>query len=254
MRKRILDEPIDILSLDEAVYRVKTALLHSKQLKIITLNPEMIVNATKSLEFQAAINNSDLIVADGTGIVWALKLNGHENAVRIPGIELAEKSIEIANELGKKIAIFGGTKEVIEKASTALKEKYPNINIIKAIDGYQAFEKDAQIAEDISSCNPDIVLIALGSPKQEMWINKYSSLFPKSIMIGIGGSLDIWSGKKNRAPEWMRKSHLEWFYRVISEPQRIPRVLKSLPVFVGMVLYFHTKQNRLSKSFDFRNK
>lgn len=234
MRKRILDQPIDILNIDEASHMVKMALVHPRQCKIITLNPEMVVNASRNFEFQAAINNSHLVIPDGTGIVWALKSYGFKNAIRIPGIELAEQILEIANGLSKKVAIFGGKKEVLEKAVNAMTTKYPNINFVKAIDGYQ--KEDNEVAHSIASCKPDVVLVALGTPRQEIWIDKYASLFPHSIMIGIGGSLDVWSGKKKRAPEWIRNMYLEWLFRVITDPQRIPRVIRSLPLFIYMVL------------------
>ena len=142
--------------------------------------------------------------------------------------------LEIANELSKKVAFFGGKKEVLEKAMDKLKEKYPSVQFVIAKDGYRG--EDKEIANEIKSFSPDIVFVALGSPRQEVWINKYSNLFPKSTMIGIGGSIDIWSGKKKRAPAWMRKNNIEWLYRVITEPGRTIRILKALPVYIWMVL------------------
>ena len=239
MRKRVLNQPIDTFTLDEVAYFAKMALSNPKQLKIVTLNPEMIVNAMNNIELQAAINNANLIVPDGTGIVWAFKtLNKTDpvNIERVPGIELAEKILESADGFKKRIAIFGSTKTTLEKATLVIQNKYPNITIVKAIDGYQGIEKDSQIAEEIAGEDPDLILVALGSPRQEIWINKYSSLFPKSIMIGIGGSLDVWSGKVKRAPMWFRENHLEWFFRAVSQPKRTTRILKSLPKFVCMVL------------------
>lgn len=247
MRARILNQPVDVTSISELSQIARLALLSSQQLKIITLNPEMVINATKDIVFQAAINNSNLVIPDGTGIVWALKLNGCREAVRIPGIELAENTLNLANELFKKVAIFGGTKIVLEKIRIKFKEKYPNVEIVKAIDGYQSEENYNQIANEIALSKPDIIFVAVGSPKQEIWINKYSNLFPNSIMIGIGGSLDVWSGKKKRAPLWMRSAGLEWFYRVFTEPRRIPRVLKSLPVFVFLVLKGKLQSNSYAK-------
>ncbi|MBI3591081.1 MAG: WecB/TagA/CpsF family glycosyltransferase [Candidatus Melainabacteria bacterium] len=238
MRKRILNQPIDIINLNAAAYLAKMALIHPKQLKIITLNPEMVVNAVKNPEFQAAINNSHLIVPDGIGIILASKIVDYktfQNIERVPGIELAEKILEAANELGKKVALFGGKKEILEKVLAGFSSKYSSIKIIKAVDGYQGVEKHAEIASDIASENPDLVLVALGTPKQEIWINKYSSLFPRSIMMGIGGSFDVWSGRKSRAPKWIRNIYLEWFYRLIIDPKRIPRILKTLPQFAWMV-------------------
>lgn len=236
MRKQVLNQPIDTFTLNEAAYLARGAFLNPKQLKIITLNPEMIVNATKDIEFQAAINNANLIVPDGTGIVWAFKTLNKETIERVPGIELSETILEFANQLKKRIAIFGSTRNILDKVSIVLQNKYPNIIIVKTMDGYQGIEKDSEIAEEISNENPDLVMVALGSPRQEIWINKYSYLFPESIMIGIGGSLDVWSGKIKRAPKWFRDNHLEWFYRAISQPKRTSRILKSLPKFVCMVL------------------
>ena len=236
MRSRILGQPIDIISMDEASELAKNAFLNSCQLKILTLNPEMVINASKNLEFQSALNNSHLIVPDGTGIVWALKLNGNSSAERVPGIELAERILETANNLSKKIAIFGSEKEVLEKTVNKFMSIYPKINVVKAVDGYQDEERFSEIATTISQTKPDLILVALGTPKQEIWINKYSEMFPKSIMIGIGGSLDVWSGKKRRAPEWVRNMSLEWLFRAINRPQRILRILKSLPCFVFAVI------------------
>ena len=239
MRKRILEQPIDIITMEEASYIAKAALVNPKQLKIITLNPEMVVNASNNFEFQAAINNSNLIVPDGTGILWALRLlnpGSYDDATRVPGIELAERILVSVNELKKKIAIFGGTKEILTKAIEAINQNHPNIEIVKAIDGYQGKENDSEIAKEIANEKPNLILVALGSPRQEIWINKNSFLFPQSIMIGIGGSLDIWSGKANRAPKWFRDNHLEWFYRAITQPKRTIRILKTLPAFVWMVI------------------
>lgn len=239
MKKRILNQPIDILNINQAVYFAKMALLNPKQLKIITLNPEMIVNAETNIDFQAALNNANLIVPDGSGIIWALKVLNpdlYSELDRIPGIELTEKILISANELGKKIAIYGGSKSVIEKITIEFNKKYPRIELVKAINGYETSKTELEIAKEIADEDPNIVLVALGTPKQEIWINKHSHLFPKSIMIGIGGSLDVWSGEKNRAPQWVRDCQLEWLFRVLKEPSRIPRLLKSHPKFIYMVL------------------
>ena len=239
MRKRILEQPIDIIKIEEAAQIAVASLLNPKQLKIITLNPEMVVRANKNIEFQSAINNANLIVPDGTGITWAFKFlnpDFKEPFKRVPGIELAELLLIAVDKFKKKLAIYGGEKEVLEKVVSLIGQEHPNVEIVKAIDGFQNTEKtDTKIAEEIAETEPNLVLVALGSPKQEIWINKHSKLFPKSVMIGIGGSLDVWSGKVNRAPQWFRDNNLEWFYRAMSQPKRISRILKSLPLFVCLV-------------------
>lgn len=236
MRKRILDQPIDIISHSEAMYRILTALNSKRQFKIITLNPEMIVYAKDHFEFQAAINNAQMIVADGAGIVWALKKKGIENLERIPGIELSEKILKAANELGRKVSFFGSTNNVLNLCIEKLKANYPNIEFTKSMDGFQGDDKDREVAQEIAKDNPDVLFVALGTPRQEVWINKYSYLFPNTLMIGVGGTLDVWSGIKKRAPGWMIDLNLEWLYRILSEPKRISRFLKSHPKFIQMVL------------------
>lgn len=248
MRSSILNQPIDIVSMDEAYGLSMTALIQKQQFKIITLNPEMVVKALNNSEFQSALNNAHLVVPDGTGILWGLKLLNGRNLEkpieRIPGIELAEKILETANELSKRVAIFGGTKEVIEKVSLVIKEKCSKINLVKAINGYINKENYEKVALEIAQTNPDVVFVALGTPRQEIWISKYSHLFPNSVMIGIGGSLDVWAGKKPRAPRWVRDIHLEWLFRLLIDPKRIPRVLVSLPQFMWKVFIssLQTKQ------------
>lgn len=253
MRKRILNQPIDIFTFEEALYFAQMAFINSRQLKIITLNSEMLVNTLTNFEFQAAINNANLIVPDSIGIVWAMKfLNPglYEDLKRIPGIELAEKILSLANEFSKKLAIYGGREEVLQKAVNTLKSKYPNIQVVIAVDGYQNEEDSAMVAQEISKYSPDLLLVALGTPKQEIWINKFSKFFPSTVMIGIGGSLDIWSGKKSRAPEWLRNAHLEWLFRLLIDPQRIPRVLNSLPKFIWMVLKEKLYTKRHTQSLE----
>ena len=236
MRRSLLKQPIDSYEMQELVYLVRAALINKNQLKIVTLNPEMIAKSTKDFEFQAAVNNAHFVVPDGTGIVWAFKYLNGANISRIPGIELSEHMLEIADNLEKKVAIFGSTKQALDKAVLNLKKKYSKLNIVSAIDGYQGIENDEKIAHDTAKHSPDLVLVALGSPRQEVWINKYASLFPESILIGIGGSLDVWSGKIKRAPQWVRDAHLEWLFRACIKPTRATRILNSLPRFMLMVL------------------
>ena len=236
MRQRLLLQPLDIYGFEELEFLIKSAFIKSMQLKIITLNPEMIVNAMNNLEFQSAINNANLIVPDGTGITWAFKMLNGKSIERIPGIELSEKTLKIADELAKSLVIFGSSPEILKQVVNKFQIDYPNLRVLKTIDGYKGIDKDNEIASELSELYPDVVLVALGSPRQEIWINKHSNLFPHSILIGIGGSLDVWSGKVKRAPHIMRDSGLEWFYRMVSQPNRTARILKSLPKFVWMVI------------------
>ena len=236
MRQRLLLQPLDVYGFEELEFLIKSAFIKSRQLKIITLNPEMIVNAMNNSEFQSAINNANLIVPDGTGITWAFKMLNGKSIERIPGIELTEKTLTTADELGKSIVLFGSSPEILEQVVNKFRTEYTNLKVLKAVDGFKGIDEDSKIADELSELCPDLVLVALGSPRQEIWINKHSHLFPRSILIGVGGSLDVWSGKVKRAPKVMRDNGFEWFYRMVSQPNRTARILKSLPKFVWMVI------------------
>ena len=221
---KILGFPVDSFTMDEAVMYAQT---HSGQ--IVTINPEMISAASKNPDFAKVITDAELIVPDGIGVEIGLKLLGHRIR-RIPGIELGKSLIVKFSKDKKSIAMIGAKQEVIEKAIDNLKTEIPDINIVYSHNGY--FEDDDEVLNQAVSANPDLVLVALGSPKQEFFINKLKQMLPNAVLIGLGGSFDVWAGTVRRAPEVWQKLGLEWLYRTIKEPQRFRRIFPTLPLFV----------------------
>lgn len=215
---------VDSFNFDEAV---DYAYSHPGQ--IVTINPEMISAASKMPEFANVISNADLVIPDGIGVEIGLKILGH-NIRRIPGIELGKALIVKFSNENKSVAMVGAKPEIITKAVENLKSEIPNLNIVYSHDGY--FSDDNEILNNVTAAGPDLVLVALGSPKQEFFINALKSKLPNTTMIGLGGSFDVWAGAVNRAPVIWRKLGLEWLYRVINEPRRIKRIFPTLPVFV----------------------
>ncbi len=201
--------------------------------QIVTINPEMMICAQNNKDFADIINNADLIVPDGIGVELGLRILGH-NVKRVAGIELGKALISEFTKRNKKIALVGAKPEVLELTFKNLKCEFPDIDIVYSHDGY--FTNDDEILSKVQNASPDLVLVALGSPKQEFFINNLKSKLPNSTMIGLGGSFDVWAGVVDRAPEFYQKIGLEWLYRTIKEPKRFKRIFPTLPLFVFKVL------------------
>lgn len=221
---RILGFPVDCLTMDEAA---DYACTHSGQ--IVTINPEMISAASKNPEFAKVITDAELVVPDGAGVEIGLKILGHK-VKRIPGIELGKLLIIKFSKEKKPIAMIGAKREVLEKAVENLKSEIPGINIVYSCDGY--FENNDEVMKQIINSKPALVLAALGSPKQEFFISSLKQKLPDAVLIGLGGSFDVWAGTVNRAPAVYQKLGLEWLYRTIREPRRLKRIFPALPLFV----------------------
>ncbi len=190
----------------------------------------------QDLELGRILKSAGLILPDGAGVVWALKKQG--NAIqRLPGIEFSEDLLKWAAEAELPVAIIGATQEALDLAQQTLQQRYPKLQIVYSHHGFfkPGPEEDAIVADCITA-QPRIVLVALGVPRQEKWIDQYKERFSGTTFVGVGGSLDVWSGLTQRAPSLMRRLNLEWMYRITSEPWRIKRTYKTLPLFVVKVL------------------
>lgn len=231
---KILGFNVDKFTFEEAV---DYAASHSGQ--IVTINPEMISTAQSNSEFAKIINDAELTVPDGIGVQMGLKVLGH-NVSRIAGIELGKALIIKFSKENKSIAMVGAKSEVIELAAKNLQNEISNLNIVYKHDGY--FQNQNEIIEKLVLAKPDLILVALGSPKQEFFINSLKNQLPNSVMIGLGGSFDVWAGVVTRAPLIYQKLGLEWLYRTIKEPKRFKRIFPTLPLFMLKVF-----KERLSK-------
>ncbi len=192
---------------------------------IITANPETYMLSRKDSEISDMIyNKNNLIVPDGISIVKTSNILGYNIKERITGVDLAEYLFELANKNKYRVYLFGASEDVIDKLTGIINTKYPNINLVGGTNGYIK-DKDG-VMNYIKTTNPDIVMLALGIPLQEKLINRHINEFKKGIFIGVGGSFDVLSGTKKRAPRIFIKLNLEWLYRIASEPKRITRFIK----------------------------
>ena len=186
---------------------------------LVAINAEKILHATDELK---AIYNRNLGYSDGAGAVLALKKKGHQNACKIAGCELWLKIIERYSR-EKSFYLVGGKPEVIEETIQKLRKDFPRINIVGYRDGYLKGNDDEVLIEDIAAKKPNVVFVAMGSPKQELLMERMQRVHPNAIYQGLGGSFDVYTGRVERAPEWWIRHNLEFAYRLIKQPSRIKR-------------------------------
>ena len=231
---------------------VENMLINQKKNFIITANPETIIYATKDKEVEKMFNDKNvLIIPDGIGVVKAAKILGIDLKERIAGIDIAIKLLELGNESKKSIYFFGSKQEVIDDLLKVVKEKYSNLKVAGYQNGYVK-DRD-KIMEDIIKKEPDIVLVALGIPDQEKLIYKHLNKFKKGIFVGVGGSFDVISGHKKRAPKIFIKLNLEWLYRIIKEPSRLKRFYNNNIKFIFQIKKEKKEKNVLT-NFIIKNK
>ena len=213
-------------------YSILEDLLTTNKKKfIITVNPEIIMKSYKNIEIkEMLLNDNNILVPDGISIIKKAKQYNINIKERITGVDISSKALEICNKNKKSIYLFGSKKEVLDKLIININQKYPNINIAGFSDGY--VEDKDKIMQEIISLSPDLILIALGVPNQELLINKYIEKAKKGVFIGVGGTFDVLSGCKKRAPKLFIKLNLEWMYRIICEPTRLKRFIQNNIVFM----------------------
>ena len=201
--------------------------------RIVTLNAEMTMTARASPGLADAITTADLVIPDGAGVVWALSRRGIR-VIKTAGIELAWSLLDYASLHGWRVALVGAAPEVMTTLRQELPSRLPGLNLVLAVDGYQTPESWPGIESTLAEAKPDLVLLALGVPRQELWSQRVQKGLP-GLWMGVGGSFDVWAGIKKRAPQWMCGMQLEWLYRLIQEPTRWKRML-SLPAFAWAVI------------------
>ena len=232
----ILGVNVDKVTIDEAVDKIFQMMDERKCHSVFTPNSEIILNAYKDAKFADILNGADLLTADGIGVVYASKILNNPIKERAAGFDIACGVIDRISESGHRLYLFGGKPGIAEKAKRNLEEKYPFIQIVGTRNGYFDDEESPRIVNEINSVGADIVFVCLGAPKQEKWINENQSRLKARVAIGIGGSLDVFAGEVERAPEVWCNLGLEWLYRLIKEPWRFKRML-ALPKFGVTVLF-----------------
>ncbi|MFI3300703.1 MAG: WecB/TagA/CpsF family glycosyltransferase [Candidatus Gastranaerophilales bacterium] len=210
--------------------------------QVVTINPEMISSAKMNSQLIEIIQQAELVIPDGIGVEIGLKVLGHR-VKRIAGIEFAFSIMrEFANR-NRTVALLGASEDTVSKAVINLKSQIKDLNLVYVQNGY--FTDEGLVIKDLVEVSPSLLLVALGSPKQEEIIYKLKKLMPNTLMIGVGGSFDVWAGNVLRAPEIYQKLGLEWLYRTIMQPSRFKRIFPTLPLFMLNVI----KEKMLRKDY-----
>ena len=238
MSVELLGYSIDEYSFVEAVLKAKELIDSDKVSQVITINPEMFQTADSDSSFANIVREAEMVIPDGIGIKVGLKLTG-KNVARIPGIDFAKKLLKEAALSNIPVAIIGSKEEVITKAIENLQNEISGLNIVYYHNGY--FDNDEEIYSELRNHSPKLILIAMGSPRQEKFIYEAKKKLNPALMVGIGGSLDVWSGYVKRAPKIYQILGLEWLYRTVTQPSRFKRIFPTLPLFLIRVLNYKEK-------------
>lgn len=202
---------------------------------VVTLNAEMTMQARQNPDLAAIINQAELVVPDGAGVVLYLKLFG-KTIKRCPGIELSQDLIRHAGQTpSTKVFFYGGAPGITDIATERWKKEFPQLSIVGTDNGYVQDEAQEKLKQRLQDLQPNLIFVGLGVPRQEFWIAQNRHLCPDATWVGVGGSFDIWSETKERAPQWLCDHNLEWTYRLYQEPWRWKRML-ALPHFAWRAL------------------
>lgn len=227
----ILGVNFDNVNMNEAVSICQDFIKSDLGHLVVTPNPEIVMRAKDNPEFMNIINNAALVIPDGIGVIKASNILGTPLKERVAGYDLICNLFEKGKDGSISFYFLGSKPDIAVLAKNKIKEKYPNLNVVGAHHGYFKENEEPSIIEEIKNLKPDVLLVGLGAPKQEIMINKYINDGFFKIGIGCGGSLDVISGVVKRAPKIFIKLHLEWFYRLLKQPSRFKRMLV-LPEFI----------------------
>ena len=241
---KILDVRVDRVNRTQALEECVRGMEDKAPFVVVTPNSEIVVRANEDVQLKQIIEQANLVVPDGIGLVIGSKIVKKPLTERVTGIDLMGALLNHANETKKTVYLLGGKPGIAEKAGKNIVSQHPNLILLGTHHGYfsgvntgkKGHAEEKQIVEEIASQKPDLLFVALGAPGQEYFIDTYKSVLNAKLLMGVGGSLDVISGEVKRAPEFYQKAGLEWLYRLIKEPSRIGR-MAALPEFMIKVIF-----------------
>jgi N-acetylglucosaminyldiphosphoundecaprenol N-acetyl-beta-D-mannosaminyltransferase len=219
-RVELLGVPLDNLTLQESVDCIDQRIQANDFLQHVVVNVAKLVNARVDRELLDSIKSSDLINIDGMGVVYGAKLLGIDIKERVAGIDLFASLLDLSSKNAYRVFFLGATDEVLSKAIITIKAKYPNLIIAGSHHGY-FWDDEKSVVDSIKQSNAQLLFVAISSPKKEIFINRWKHELGVNFAMGVGGTFDIYAGMTRRAPIWMQRTGLEWFYRTMQEPQRM---------------------------------
>lgn len=224
------------VGMDEALAQAECFMSEDHPHMIVTSDTSAVVRAQDDEELRTIINEADLATVDGQGVVFCARLLNLPIAQRVAGVDMMQHLCGVAARLGRPIALLGAAPGVADEAARRLQQTYPGLQVAYTQHGYFSPEEETRIIREIREARPAVLFVAMGIPKQEKWIKAHMDELGVPVSMGVGGSLDVMSGRVRRAPLWMRRLGLEWLYRTVREPRRLPR-LAALPRMFFMTLH-----------------
>jgi N-acetylglucosaminyldiphosphoundecaprenol N-acetyl-beta-D-mannosaminyltransferase len=224
---------------NEMFLTIKEHIIKEEKRFIVTANPEIVMYAKNNRYYNEIIQSADYVVPDGNGIIMASTIIKTPLKERVTGFDLMMELLNLANDQQLKVYLLGGKQEINKEAVSNINRKFPNLQLVGSHHGYFDIDQK-EIPNEIENLKPDLIFVALGFPRQEEWISKYFSQFQKGIFIGVGGSIDVISGRAKRAPLIWQNLKVEWLYRLLKQPSRWKRMLV-LPKFLIEIFKFKKK-------------
>ena len=223
-RVNVLGIPVDCVDVGRALEAVDAMVQGDRPRTILAVNPEKIMKAQSDPVLRDTLTEAGLVIPDGIGVVYAVRLLWKEHIDRVAGADLMPEICAQASQRGYRVFLFGAAPDVNAQAVAALRQRYPGINIVGHRDGYIKDEQMPELIDAINASRAQVLFVALGSPRQELWMEKYlPSLQHVRVCQGVGGTFDVIAGRVHRAPAIVRRANLEWLYRLITQPKRAYR-------------------------------
>ena len=212
---------IDNLSMEETLQKVDGFIRDGRPRQHVVVNVDKLVKASRDIELQRIINQCALVNVDGMPVVWASRLLGKGLKERVAGIDLYEALMSRSAELGWRVFLLGAKEEVVSAVKVIYERKYPGLIVAGYRNGYWEAEEELCVVKQVKAAQPDLLFVAISSPKKEQFLGRYQAEMKVPFAMGVGGTFDVAAGNVKRAPVWMQKSGLEWFYRFLQEPRRM---------------------------------
>lgn len=230
--------PIDAITLEETVNQIDKSIQHGNRINHVVINAGKVVNMRNNEELYRSVVSCDLINADGQSIVWAARFLGYKIPERVAGIDLMEHLVELASKRNYRCFFFGAREEVIRKVVKIYRDQYGSSVVAGFRNGYFKDEEESAIARQIAESGANLLFVAMPSPKKEIFMYTHRDILSNvNFTMGVGGSFDVVAGYTKRAPFWMQKSGLEWFFRFIQEPKRMwKRYLIGNAIYISIIL------------------
>ena len=228
--------PLARIDMEAALARVDQFVQERSPHMVVTSDTPSIVRAHDDSEYQELVRGADMVTADGRGVVWMARVLGLPVAERVSGIDLVTHICGRATDKGYAVFLLGALPGVAEEAARALRSRCPELRVVGTHHGYFPPEEEPEVVRRIAEAKPDILFVGLGAPRQEKWIRQHMAALQVPVSIGVGGTFDVLAGRAKRAPEWMQRAGLEWLYRLLREPSRLPRMW-ALPRLMWMTLW-----------------